>query len=109
MHDSVVTVGINGRNTTSGGRGSFFTSSGKSATPRFASIDWRIVCSICAWDFVGDFSVLPARVDLHGTYSKKRFMARYYQGDRLRAILLCQQTQREVDSAKTELRQRLAK
>ena len=60
-------------------------------------------------DFVGDFSVLRTRVDLHGTYSKKKFIARYYQGDRLRAILLCQQTQREVDSAKTELRQRLAK
>ena len=60
-------------------------------------------------DFVGDFSVLPTRVDLHGTYSKKKFIARYYQGNRLRAILLCQQTQREVDSAKTELRQRLAK
>jgi 3-phenylpropionate/trans-cinnamate dioxygenase ferredoxin reductase subunit len=60
-------------------------------------------------DFVGDFSVLPTRVDLKGTYAKKKFVARYYQGDTIRAILLCQQTQREVDSAKTELRQRLAK
>ncbi len=55
-------------------------------------------------DFVGDFSVLPTRVDLRGTYAKKKFIARYYQGDKLRAILLCQQTQREVDSAKTQLR-----
>jgi len=60
-------------------------------------------------DFVGDFSVLPTRVDLHGTYSKKKFIARYYQGETLRAILLCQQAQREVDAAKTQLRQRLAK
>lgn len=60
-------------------------------------------------DFVGDFSVLPTRVDLKGTYAKKKFVARYYQGDTIRAILLCHQTQREVDSAKTELRQRLAK
>jgi hypothetical protein len=60
-------------------------------------------------DFVGDFSVLPTRVDLNGTYAKKKFIARYYQGDRLRGILLCQQTQREVDSAKTQLRQTLAK
>src|SRR5947209_12908576 len=31
-------------------------------------------------DFVGDFSVLPTRVDLDGTYTKKKFVARYYQG-----------------------------
>ena len=56
-------------------------------------------------DFVGDFSVLPARVALQGAYAKKKFVARYYQGERLRAILLCQQPEREVDSAKTQLRQ----
>ncbi|PYJ04695.1 MAG: hypothetical protein DME67_07055 [Verrucomicrobia bacterium] len=56
-------------------------------------------------DFVGDFSVLPMRVGLDGTYAKKKFVARYYQGDKLRAILLCQQPEREVDSAKTQLRQ----
>ncbi len=58
-------------------------------------------------DFVGDFSVQPTRVDLRGTYAKKKFSARYYQGDRLRAILLCNQTTREVDSAKTELKNAL--
>jgi 3-phenylpropionate/trans-cinnamate dioxygenase ferredoxin reductase subunit len=56
-------------------------------------------------DFVGDFSVLPTRVDLHGTYAKKKFTARYYQGERLRAILLCQQPPRDVESAKSHLRQ----
>src|SRR5216110_2761710 len=56
-------------------------------------------------DFVGDFSVLPTRVVLDGAYAKKKFIARYYQGDTLRGILLCQQNQREVDSAKTQLRQ----
>jgi 3-phenylpropionate/trans-cinnamate dioxygenase ferredoxin reductase subunit len=60
-------------------------------------------------DFVGDFSVLPTRVGLDGSYGKKKFIARYYLGDTLRGILLCQQTQREVDSAKTQLRQALAK
>lgn len=60
-------------------------------------------------DFVGDFSVLPTRVELQGTYAKKKFVARYYQGDKLRAILLCQQTQRDVDSAKTQLRHALGK
>jgi NADPH-dependent 2,4-dienoyl-CoA reductase/sulfur reductase-like enzyme len=56
-------------------------------------------------DFVGDFSVLPTRVDLHGTYAKKKFTARYYQGEKLRAILLCQQPPRDVESAKAQLRQ----
>ncbi|MDQ3315141.1 MAG: NAD(P)/FAD-dependent oxidoreductase, partial [Verrucomicrobiota bacterium] len=37
-------------------------------------------------DFVGDFSVQPTRVELRGTYAKKKFTARYYQGDRLRAL-----------------------
>src|SRR5437016_3415366 len=60
-------------------------------------------------DFVGDFSVLPNRVDLQGAYAKKKFIARYYQGDKLRAILLCQHTQRDVDSAKTQLRNALGK
>jgi len=40
-------------------------------------------------DFVGDFSVLPTRVGLDGAYGKKKFIARYYQGDTLRGILLC--------------------
>ncbi|HEX4653669.1 MAG TPA: FAD-dependent oxidoreductase [Candidatus Udaeobacter sp.] len=60
-------------------------------------------------DFVGDFSVLPTRVELDGAYAKKKFVARYYQGEKLRAILLCQHAQREVDTAKTQLRHALGK
>src|SRR6184192_887133 len=60
-------------------------------------------------DFVGDFSVLPTRVDLQGTFAKKKFVARYYQGEKLRGILLCQQPPREVKSAKTQLRHALGK
>src|SRR5438105_1956972 len=56
-------------------------------------------------DFVGDFSVQPTRVDVQGTYAKKKFIARYYQGDKLRAILLCGQPPRDVETAKTQLRQ----
>src|SRR6202023_449426 len=59
--------------------------------------------------FVGDFSMQPTRVDLRGTYAKKKFLARYYQGDKLRAVLLCNQTEREVESAKKELRHALGK
>jgi 3-phenylpropionate/trans-cinnamate dioxygenase ferredoxin reductase subunit len=60
-------------------------------------------------DFVGDFSVLPSRVDLQGTYAKKKFVARYYQGEKLRGVLLCQQPPREVESARTQLRHALGK
>ena len=60
-------------------------------------------------DFVGDFSVLPTRIDCRGSYAKKKFIVRYYQGEKLRAILLCQQTPREVESARTQLRHALGK
>ena len=56
-------------------------------------------------DFVGDFSASSTRVDVQGTYAKKKFTVRYYQGDKLRAILLCQQPPRDVETAKTQLRQ----
>ncbi|HWY39364.1 MAG TPA: FAD/NAD(P)-binding oxidoreductase [Chthoniobacterales bacterium] len=59
--------------------------------------------------FVGDFSMQPTRVDLRGTYAKRKFVAHYYQADKLRAILLCNQTDREVESAKKELRHALGK
>jgi len=60
-------------------------------------------------DFVGDFGLQPTRVNLKGAYAKKKFVARYYQGDKLRALLLCGATPREVDAAKTELRTALGK
>jgi 3-phenylpropionate/trans-cinnamate dioxygenase ferredoxin reductase subunit len=56
-------------------------------------------------DFVGDFSSAPTRIDLDGAYAKKKFTARYFQGDKLRGILLCQQTPREVDAAKSQVQQ----
>jgi NADPH-dependent 2,4-dienoyl-CoA reductase/sulfur reductase-like enzyme len=59
--------------------------------------------------FIGDFSMQPTRVDLRGAYAKRKFIARYYQGDKLRAVLLCNQADREVESAKKELRHALGK
>ena len=59
--------------------------------------------------FIGDFSMQPTRVDLRGAYAKRKFIARYYQGDKLRAVLLCNQTEREVESGKKELRHALGK
>lgn len=55
-------------------------------------------------DFIGDFSLPPTRVDLSGAYAKKKFVARYYQGEKLRAVLLSQGTPREIEAAKNELR-----
>ena len=69
---------------------------------------WTVIFDL-RMDFVGDFSVLPTRVDLHGTHAKKKFVARYYQGEKLRGILLCHQPPREVESAKTQLRHALGK
>jgi 3-phenylpropionate/trans-cinnamate dioxygenase ferredoxin reductase subunit len=60
-------------------------------------------------DFVGDFSVQPTKVNLRGAYAKKKFVARYYQGEKLRGILLCHQTPHEVESARKELRNALGK
>ncbi len=42
-------------------------------------------------------------------YAKKKFVVRYYQGEKLRALLLCHATPKEVDGAKTELRTALGK
>src|SRR6476661_6636502 len=60
-------------------------------------------------DFVGDFSLPPTRVTLKGVYAKKRFVVRYYLGEKLRALLLCQATPKEVETAKSELRSSLGK
>ena len=60
-------------------------------------------------DFVGDFSIPASRIDLDGAYAKKKFTARYYQGEKLRGVLLCNYTPKEVDSARTELRTALGK
>lgn len=61
------------------------------------------------FDFVGDFSLQPTRIEMQGTHAKKKFTARYFQGDKLRGLLLCQATPKEVESAKTALRTALGK
>jgi len=60
-------------------------------------------------DFVGDFTLQPTRVDLSGAHGKKKFNARYYQGEKLRGILLLNATPKETEAAKTQLRQGLGK
>jgi 3-phenylpropionate/trans-cinnamate dioxygenase ferredoxin reductase subunit len=60
-------------------------------------------------DFIGDFGLPPTRVELEGLYSKGRFSLRYYQGERLRGIVLCRHNAGEVEAAKNEMRQAVAK
>src|SRR5213592_2763191 len=60
-------------------------------------------------DFVGDFTIQPTLVELTGTHAKKKFTARYYQGDRLRGILVSSGTPKQVESAKTELKRAVGK
>jgi len=60
-------------------------------------------------DFVGDFIVPATRVDLSGSYAKGRFALRYFQGEKLRGIVLCHHSASEVAAAKNELRQALGK
>jgi 3-phenylpropionate/trans-cinnamate dioxygenase ferredoxin reductase subunit len=61
------------------------------------------------FDFVGDFTLQPTRVDLSGAHGKKKFSARYYQGEKLRGILLSNARPKEIEAAKTQLRQALGK
>ena len=60
-------------------------------------------------DFIGDFSLPATRVEMTGTHAKKKFTARYFQGDRLRGILVSGGTPKEIESAKAEVREKLGK
>ncbi|MEP7071130.1 MAG: NAD(P)/FAD-dependent oxidoreductase [Verrucomicrobiota bacterium] len=59
-------------------------------------------------DFVGDFTHQPTRVEMASTHAKKKFTARYFQGEKMRGVLLCGASAKEVEAAKNELRQSLA-
>lgn len=60
-------------------------------------------------DFIGDFSLQPSRVELTGTHAKKKWSIRYFQGERLRGILLSGAPPKEIEGAKSELRNALGK
>ena len=61
------------------------------------------------FDFIGDFNVPASRVELSGTYAKGKFALRYFQGEKLRGIVLCHHSPNDVESAKGKLRQALGK
>lgn len=53
---------------------------------------------------VGDFSRPPTRFEIEGEREKKKFIARYYQPSGLMGILLCNQPEDKVETAKEQLR-----
>ena len=57
-----------------------------------------------SFEFVGDFSFLPGSVKLEGDRKKKNFIARYYMGNKLRGIVLCNQAGEKTKAAKEEIR-----
>src|SRR5438046_9718710 len=50
-------------------------------------------------DFVGDVILPPTRIGLKETDAKKKFVVRYYQGDKIRAVLRYQSAPSEVAAA----------
>lgn len=56
------------------------------------------------FDFVGDFSKPPTRVEVEGDRGKKKFIVRQFQLGTLMGVLLCNQNDEKVESAKQQLR-----
>jgi len=56
------------------------------------------------FDFLGDFSKPPTRVEFEGDLAKKKFVVRAYQLSTLMAVALCNQTPEKIEAAKTQLR-----
>ncbi len=60
--------------------------------------------------FIGDFtSGPPTRHELEGSRDKKNFLVRYYLGDKLRAVFLCNRSAEDVANAEKALRAQYAK
>jgi NADPH-dependent 2,4-dienoyl-CoA reductase/sulfur reductase-like enzyme len=57
------------------------------------------------FDFVGDFSKPPTRVEFEGDAAKKKFLVRTYQLNALMGVALCNQPPEKVEAAKTQLRE----
>jgi hypothetical protein len=57
------------------------------------------------FDFVGDFSRPPTRVEFEGDLAKKKFVVRSYQMSSLVNVALCNQSPERVEAAKTQLRE----
>ena len=56
------------------------------------------------FDFVGDFSKPPTRVEIVGDRAKKKFMVRHFHLATLTGVVLCNQSPDKIDAAKVEVR-----
>jgi 3-phenylpropionate/trans-cinnamate dioxygenase ferredoxin reductase subunit len=52
------------------------------------------------FDFVGDFSQPPGRIQREGDLSKRVFTQLHYQGDRLVGAVLCNRSSAEIEEAR---------
>jgi NADPH-dependent 2,4-dienoyl-CoA reductase/sulfur reductase-like enzyme len=57
------------------------------------------------FDFVGDFSRPPTRVEVEGDAAKKKFIVRSYQIQALMGVALCNQSPERIEAAKQQLRE----
>jgi NADPH-dependent 2,4-dienoyl-CoA reductase/sulfur reductase-like enzyme len=57
------------------------------------------------FDFLGDFSKAPTRLEFEGDLAKKKFTIRAYQMSALMGVTLCNQPPEKVEAARTQLRE----
>ncbi|MDR3403416.1 MAG: NAD(P)/FAD-dependent oxidoreductase [Chthoniobacter sp.] len=57
------------------------------------------------FDFLGDFSRPPTRIEFEGDLAKKKFVVRAFQLNALMGVALCNQPPEKVEAAKTQLRE----
>jgi len=57
------------------------------------------------FDFLGDFSRPPTRIEIEGDLAKKKFIVRSYQLSALMGVALCNQSEEKIEAAKTQLRE----
>jgi len=57
------------------------------------------------FEFVGDFSRPPTRIEFEGDRGKKKFRARYFQLQTLSGVLLCNHARENVEEAKKQVRE----
>ena len=56
------------------------------------------------FDFVGDCTKPPTRIEIEGDRAKKKFIVRHYQLTALTGIVLCNQPAQKVEAAKEQVR-----
>lgn len=58
-----------------------------------------------SFEFFGDFTMMPSRVELDGTRQKRKFIARYYRGGKLVALVHCNQDRALGQHAREQIRE----